>query len=345
MRRWVYYLFMLMTGYVAGVFRYRALMFLFVMELILVPVMFFISRKLAMGTKVCIPVDYYSVQKGAPKCYEIEVNNSSGFPLSKTRAKIICGYPGDKQYKRGVYGKETIKFQIEAPLNGIMEMEIIELRVYDYLSLFYSKKNLNKQIKIAVLPSNVGNLFKCLDSDSDCKMENQAVSYQSHGTNQEEIKQLREYKAGDSKKHIHWILTSKTDKLWIKEFEQEELKVCRLYIDLYKLEEKDLVIKDAFYSLLSVLLDSLMEGEREVLAEFEYQTLLLQKREDKTELFLRIYQINSSKENNLRETEVFVITPQLEVFYEDQLLYAMELTEDEYGKNKNQIQESKSREA
>ena len=41
------------------------------------------------------------------------------------------------------------------------------------------------------------------------------------GNNYEEVRQIREYRDGDSVRHIYWNQTARRDSLWVKEYEEE----------------------------------------------------------------------------------------------------------------------------
>lgn len=70
------------------------------------------------------------------------------------------------------------------------------------------------------------------ESDSD-GLEDQypQVSFLP-GNNYEEVRQIREYRDGDSVRHIHWNQTARRDSLWVKEYEEETKGRAVLFLDL-----------------------------------------------------------------------------------------------------------------
>lgn len=115
------------------------------------------------------------------------------------------------------------------------------------------------------------------------------------GNDYEEIRQIREYRDGDLIRHIHWKQTARSGNLWVKEYEEEEEGQIRLFLDRRGWEEKTAGQKDAFYILLSALLQGcLKEGRRVLVCWVSTEEGRLERREIKdekswAELMVKLY--------------------------------------------------------
>lgn len=98
------------------------------------------------------------------------------------------------------------------------------------------------------------------ESDSD-GLEDQypQVSFLP-GNNYEEVRQIREYRDGDSVRHIYWNQTARRDSLWVKEYEEETKGRAVLFLDLKDGKDKTESALDAFYTLAQALIQGLMRN-------------------------------------------------------------------------------------
>lgn len=78
------------------------------------------------------------------------------------------------------------------------------------------------------------------------------------GSGGEEIRQLREYAAGDPYRLIHWNQTARTDVLWVKEYEPESERSVVIYLDFFRSPFKQDIPLDAFWEILWAFLEGML---------------------------------------------------------------------------------------
>ena len=81
------------------------------------------------------------------------------------------------------------------------------------------------------------------------------------GSGGEEIRQLREYAAGDPYRLIHWNQTARTDVLWVKEYEPESERSVVIYLDFFRSLSKQDIPLDAFWEILRAFLEGMLAAE------------------------------------------------------------------------------------
>ena len=133
------------------------------------------------------------------------------------------------------------------------------IKVYDYLLLFAARKRQKQTMALAVFPKEQALQIRRADFPSDDAGSPEEQSVLQAGSAQE-IRQLREYRAGDPVRHIHWKLTAKTDVLWRKEYERETDAEVQLYLDLTAKKRMNLAEMSQFYSLAAALILGLLQG-------------------------------------------------------------------------------------
>lgn len=179
------------------------------------------------------------------------------------------GYTEEKAATREIYGscnrgESVFQFEITGRYCGIMTVGVVRLRVYDYLALFCASGKVQETVEMAVYPGgqalNLDRLFPGDWADSGF-MEQTAPGSGESGS---EIRQLREYRSGDSGRYIHWNQSARTGRLWVKEYEKESDARACLFLDLDGLGDGDIRKRDAFYELLSALILGLLEKVRMV---------------------------------------------------------------------------------
>ena len=156
-------------------------------------------------------------------------------------------------------GSSTLEFAMEAQHCGLIQLQMERLKLWDYLSLFFTKRNMAEQMELAVFPEE--KMLKIAPFagswGESSPVEEQLVSRAGDACH--EIRQIREYSTGDSNRHIHWNLSTRTDQLWIKEYEKETNSQAQLLLDLEDVASATREEKSAFYQLLSALVLGLLE--------------------------------------------------------------------------------------
>ncbi|MBR2634151.1 MAG: DUF58 domain-containing protein [Clostridia bacterium] len=105
----------------------------------------------------------------------------------------------------------TVEMASALDSRGVYTVGVQELYVGDYLHLFRLRQDIGRYAQIKILPREISpyGLLTALEGSSHVR--NQAEN------NQVDNGDVREYRAGDAIKSIHWKLSSKTEELQVKE--------------------------------------------------------------------------------------------------------------------------------
>ncbi|HBA50685.1 MAG TPA: hypothetical protein DCZ91_23390 [Lachnospiraceae bacterium] len=298
MRKLVYVFVTVLTCYMAGVFRSVPLMALGGMEAVLFAAAFLQSRYLKRHVSAEILRHWESIEKSAWLACKIKVKNTGKLPVSRFRIKLRYGYcrevahagrqksdwrhiaaagavgsekgagaSAEAKYIDGScgQGESIVQMEITGRYCGIMTLHMTRLRVYDYLSLFSCARRMDGTVEVAVYPQEKA---LQLELSSLGEGEEGLVQERISNTGGEaggEVRQLREYRSGDSSRYIHWNQTARTGQPWVKEYEREADSCIRLLLDMEGMEEADEAEADAFYELVSALVLGLLKQTASVL--------------------------------------------------------------------------------
>lgn len=242
MKRFLFFLLILFTWYMAAMYRIQSLMALTVAEIILLFLLFFLARYLKKNFKARFCESRAILRKGEKTRIKKWTENSSVLPVGRCRLEFI--WNSEKIAKKffwegSIDGKkrQEEELSLEFPLCGKLSISLIQKQVYDYLSLFKSRAKEGQRAEIFILPSvhSLSIEFSSEDTRESRGYEEGGIKPWGNGG---EIHQLREYMPGDLVKRIHWKQNARTDQLLVKEFQQEEEESMFLLLDLYDMQEK-----------------------------------------------------------------------------------------------------------
>ncbi len=162
--------------------------------------------------------------KGGSTKLTVTIKNRSFVSLSgiKISMGIINRFLGEEETDEIILsapGFSTAKaeFTVSSEHIGSVEIRFNKMYLYDYFKLFSIPVKLNKTFKVSFLPDIVpaevslrNNPYIITDSDvfSDTKP----------GDDPSEVFKIRDYTGGDKLNRIHWKLSSKADKMMVKDF-------------------------------------------------------------------------------------------------------------------------------
>ena len=260
------YLFVcLVTLYVAGMYRYLPLMALAVLGLVFLAVSCGMSHYFRRNLSVRAMRHSDSVQVMTPLCCSVEVRNRGKLPINLFRIRVLSDYgPGTGQEKKYIYsdsecGEDMLIFELKGDFCGMMHLYMDRLQVYDYMSLFSASKKLREEVKIAVFPQERALHIElpslCCQAYEYPREVVPADGAEAHS----EVRQLREYHAEDSKRHIHWNQSARMERLMVKEYEKESDMRVSLHLELDGMGTAEVGRKSRFYELLSALVLGLLQ--------------------------------------------------------------------------------------
>ena len=157
------------------------------------------------------------VEKNSQSTLLINVHNRTKIPLGKTQIwlQVTNTATGEQQRKRVCFhGIGNIKF--ESIYCGCIECVAESAWNYDLFGILPVRISCNVKKRIVVMPDTfpveTDSILSYTDLD-DC------TEYipDKKGNDRTEILQIREYVPGDSIKQIHWKLSSKVDKLIVRD--------------------------------------------------------------------------------------------------------------------------------
>lgn len=249
----------ILTGYLAGMYRYPPLMALCGIEVIIFIISVCLSRRFCRALRPEFSRKSGAAQTGDEFPCVIRVEYDRWLPTGGFHVRLRAGYPGEK--KRSVFqlsgkcghGGQDLEFALTAPYCGLLQIQLERLRAYDLFSLFSFQKRLSDEMQIAVFPRPfaVGVNLSVWEGAGGLSAEEETIG--RPGDAYHEIRQIREYRTGDSIRHIHWNLSAKTDQLWLKEYERKTDTTAHLVLDMRSSVEPGIEERSAFYTLLSAL--------------------------------------------------------------------------------------------
>ena len=265
MKKAAFFLLMLVTWYLAGMYRSRPLMTLCVAELALLVMLFALSRYFRARLSAHFPKRSESTEVGRDTICRVSVVNSGRLPVSRVALRLRVGYQNaGKSTKRRLYGggkrgESDWDVQIRFPHCGLARVRMDALRAFDYLVLFSASKALSEEMTVAVFPGEQALTVTVSEfSRRESRLSGEQTVSRS-GDAYHEIRQIREYRAGDSSRHIHWNQSARTDELWIREYEKETDSTADVFADMTGSADAPQERLSAFYKLLSALILGLLK--------------------------------------------------------------------------------------
>ena len=268
------------------------------------------------------------------------VKNKSFIPLLGCKIKVKVLYKGrniKKIYKRNVCcgskKEEICEFYIDCPSCEMVTIECMKAGVIDYLGLFYIPKKIKKTSTVLVMP-NLPQV-DLIDKMSYVLNEEEGMIYSQErpGDDATEIFAIREYVPGDNIRKIHWKLTTKSDKLMVKDFSLPIKENDTVIIDIFKSPKDVKDNRDELFDLFYGLVYSMTKrgyGFNACLYNGEYVTMRIENQNDIYSLFGQVYNIvpyekevtaaecfYANRSNN--QNRIFYVTGELDQFTYGQL--------------------------
>ena len=226
MKKFAFLALLLFIFYIAGMYESPALMVLFLTQFFLMAVMFGLSVYLNRHLRAGFADKLIWAERDRTFVWKLKTDNNGKLPVSRFLMQIRISQNRDAQKeKRKVSGSseqgaDCISYEDTAGHCGILTYEAVSLKVFDYLSLFSQKQKVNAVMEVAVFPRRYEMKIEADPASGGNEMPERQSSF-APGRGFEEIRQIREYRDGDSIRHIHWNQTARTDQLWVKEYEEE----------------------------------------------------------------------------------------------------------------------------
>lgn len=259
MRGFFYFLLCLATGILAAEFRSMPLLFLTMAELLLFAAMFVLSRILVHCMSVSFVKRYQEGVRGEELPVEVMLKAKSFLPAAPYSLRVAVRGEAKKPLFDAEFtgGSGTrnghLALLVSALHCGLYRVQIPEMRVMDYLSLFSARNRVKEEMSMAVLPL-IRPLSVILQEEIPSgTMEQPSETIFEPGNDLTEVRQIREYRTGDSSRFIHWKLSARTGKVWVREFEKEADERLELYLDPTGYRDASPERKDAFFEVFCAI--------------------------------------------------------------------------------------------
>lgn len=251
----------------AAFYRYYFPLVILLLEIIMPIILFIVTLIEKLLLEVRINSKFNVFKKGADIPIDIAIDNKSIFPISKIIFNVICRDRYGNEFSFNIQTVSNAKsitnitYNIDAKYCGNIDIFIEYVYIYDYLSIFKFKKKINKRSSITILP-NVYNMDNDIVIHEVVSDEGERYSQYMRGEDTSEIFDIRDYVQGDKLNRVHWKLSSKYDKMIVKEFGYPLSTKIELLLELYVDKSQDCckIVDGLIETLASVSYSLIQKG-------------------------------------------------------------------------------------
>ncbi len=336
MTKFLFFVLLAASFFLAGMFLYLPLLVLFVALLLLTVFCLITSRYFRRHLSVGFDRHSETTQVHQKLSGQLMVHYTGSLPTGVIRIPVRGSCAKERKHRLAVVrqtmekkGDQLFPFPIQADCCGLMTVSFSGYRTCDYLSLFRPKKRQADAMELAVFPGEQALRveFSEVGEDESQKPETQLIN--RAGDASQEIRQLREYQEGDPTRQIHWNLSARMDDLWVKEFQRESDRAAVVLLDGRGFSTCSASDAGCFYELISALILGLLEQVSAV-------TLCWQEPEQKVLHMEEILDTNTCRDALLllyrsglaeklpagvEEGNLFLVDPDLKVCWKGQILH------------------------
>lgn len=195
-----------------------------------------------LGKKLFVKVkaEKYEVVTGENNTVVIKIENDSLFPIPYVEiqnsliSKVVARDRGDI-ITLSMDSQKFIKKSIQINTRGHYQLGETSCNLSDVLGIFSYQKSFSHKKVIKVYPKiyNLSNVKIEGANLREFNMKN-IKAYNKGPESAETIKNIREYRRGDSYKRINWKITAKHGKLFVKEYDSSESPRIHMFLDMRK---------------------------------------------------------------------------------------------------------------
>ena len=260
----IYLIFLLLTGFVAGIFRYHALIILFIGEILLGIFMLLQLLISAFSLKISLGGKRWIVEKGKPGKGLITINNRAFFPINHFVLKGFTSYVDGRQrqsfqLRDGLDLKTCqISFPISGDYAGLKRFSLTRFSIRDILSLFFFSRRVSEKTTISVLPTR--RKMNVEFSQTTLGLIESSKQMNDPSQNRDEFRQVRDYVQGDAWRDVDWHKSAKADRLVVREYDREAESFMDLDLDGRGYRALGTESLDKFYELLSALIRGIVSS-------------------------------------------------------------------------------------
>lgn len=223
-----------------ALFYLRPFFFLLLLLVISLPfISYFITKSVFKCIQPSVYIKPFSTTCNQDAQLYMDLYNPTHFPVTSAGInlsfKSLYYQTSDTTYRMFpllANNRNTFHFTITLSKCGLYEARITDLCIYDYLHLFCFQKPLESTCQIRVFPDAPPLLkrHEALYSEGFDELEESGKT----GNVSANVTDIREYRPGDRLQKIHWKLSTKIDKLMVKENESTSSNEFFILMELYQ---------------------------------------------------------------------------------------------------------------
>lgn len=247
----------------------------YIVNLLLIAGMYILTRIYKRNVAFDFDVNLAEGLKNSGCQLRINVSNKTGIPITKIRLDVVVSYCDKKgkeykKYRKNVklYGgckgrKDNMDLSVSLPYCGMADVKIVKAKVYDYTGLFYCTIKPLSIMNILIFPEVESSIYEGAFSQYESN-NNIELYINRKGSSHDDIRQIREYQTGDSYRHIHWNLSSRTGDLLIKEFCGQVDREILVLLDTLPDDINNIERMSSFYDKTAMLVMGFIQDDTKV---------------------------------------------------------------------------------
>lgn len=237
---YISYIMVFIAAVFFAVFYLRPFFFLLLLLVICLPfISYFVTKYAFLQLSSLVYIKPFSTVCNQNATLYLEIHNPTKFPV--TSAGIQLSFRSffyettDSSYRMFpllANNDNVFQFTIKLSKCGLYEARICDFCVYDFLHLFSFHKQIDTSCQIRVFPDAPALLkrHEALYSEGFDEFEESGKT----GNVSANVTDIREYQPGDRLQKIHWKLSTKIDKLMVKENESTSSNEFLLLMELFQ---------------------------------------------------------------------------------------------------------------
>nr|WP_297172581.1 DUF58 domain-containing protein [uncultured Agathobaculum sp.] len=233
MKKIAFLLFAVLTVYFASMYRLASLTTLFIAQILVFVAMFLLSHYLLHTTNIMLQSPVKIAQKERDALCRLSVRHAGRIPVGLIRLRLRYRYLRETKPRTQIISLDAAHMQ-ELPIRGfycgLLHLETDRLWACDYLQLFSPGKQITNVLTLPIFPNGRALRFVRTAGSRETFVPIERMQYAPDNSSQE-IRQIREYRPGDTRRSIHWNQSARTDTLWVKEYEKQEELCAVLLLD------------------------------------------------------------------------------------------------------------------
>ena len=214
----------LVTGILMYIMANQREPLVFLCGMILVPVLTLVIQKRAMRGAEDTYRTKSGCRVGTRVPVEIAIERRSRMPLGPVKVYMRVSNLLYGEEERVVVTLQPVEkkkmeyaYRMKMEDCGNVRIFIEKIEYYDLLGLFKWKYDRTQEMEVLVYPAKI-QLNARLERRPETRNAGEMYDQMKTGQDVSEVAELREYAEGDSQKSIHWKLSTKLDRLIVREF-------------------------------------------------------------------------------------------------------------------------------